>query len=373
MTPPFHVNNDAKNKRLNTCSHSLLWPYCDNRQHSHLFHIITSDYYHPTTVHMRRTTAMITALLVLVAIALVAAFTHMRNLETQSAMVFGKRRKLHSSHQFFWENTRQFTHVTRTAPAPVLAHSATGSPISTPSTLSYVLWLANRGEDAASSTTSKRGVVFVLRGTRGNVQQNGKFAQLYLEEGFDVCMYDYRGDGLSSSLPDGVALDEELVFRDSDAVFQHVTAEYKSAGRSVIVVSTGISTAVGAYIAQRNESITWIAETPVTSLRDFLGQYHVPRVLSDMLHFTLDAESMMADVGADVYILFSEDDAVAGHFMAHRMHVAGLARSPARNTTLVNLGRVGQAAVLHTAEYCAAMVHVLDEISPRASRMDMMD
>jgi pimeloyl-ACP methyl ester carboxylesterase len=322
---------------------------------------------------MRNMTAMITALLVLVAIALIAACIHISDLKTQSAMVFGKRRKLLASHQFFWENTRRFTHMTGTVAAPVLKRIEKEPSASVPSSLSYVLWLANREDGSANIPPSTRGVVFMLKGTGGNVQQNGRLAQLYLEEGFDVCMYDYRGDGMSSSLPDGIVLEEEIVFGDSDAVFRHVTAEYRAIGRSLIIVSTGISTAVGAYIAQMNEDATWIADSPITSLRDYLGQYHVPHTLTDMLHFTFDAEAMMPNVGADVYILCSEDDPTAAPFMAHRMHVAALARSPARGTTLVYVGHASQVPFLHTSEYCAALVRVLDDISPRGSRMDVMD
>ena len=109
-------------------------------------------------------------------------------------------------------------------------------------------------------------VVLVCHGNAGNISHRLELAQLLLEAGGSVLLFDYRGYGLSSGEPG-----EEQTYRDAQAAWRWLSQK-GFAGTSIIAYGESLGGGVATELAEREVLGGLILQSTFTSIPDLGGE-----------------------------------------------------------------------------------------------------
>jgi hypothetical protein len=116
---------------------------------------------------------------------------------------------------------------------------------------------------------SPKGVVFYNHGNSGDLQYWGERVDVFLQAGFDVFMYDYRGYGKSS----GSIKQERQMHRDASFLFKIVKKKYQN--KPILMYGISLGTGVACKLATRYPVNLLLLETPYYNFFDLI-QFHYP-------------------------------------------------------------------------------------------------
>lgn len=127
-----------------------------------------------------------------------------------------------------------------------------------------------------TESDSARGLLFYLHGNRGALDRWGNRADLFIENGFDTFMLDYRGFGKSS----GAITSEEQFMDDVDRAYRQLAARYPDHPK--IIVGYSIGTGPASYLARKYQPELLILMAPYFSLPDLSSQLYpyLPQMLA---------------------------------------------------------------------------------------------
>jgi predicted alpha/beta hydrolase len=166
----------------------------------------------------------IVVVLVVVLVCLLAALA---TVDVQAWMLFAATR-LESHHILHWPELARHTFCERVLKLPTKRH------------LHGVLFKSKRHGQ------SSRDLVFCCRGIWQNVQHTGKRAALFLDQGWDVWMWDYAGSGKSRAAS---FVRETDLYDDALAVYANVSRDHASRGKPIIVWGMCIGGAIASHVA----------------------------------------------------------------------------------------------------------------------------
>jgi pimeloyl-ACP methyl ester carboxylesterase len=215
---------------------------------------------------MLRRYAWIVVCLVCITIILLALLS---TVDIQACLLFG--RSLSLDHVFVWPEL---------APHRFTEHTLIVSGTHQRTRLHGVLF-------HSGSRQNKRGLVFCCRGIWQNVQHVGKRASLFLDQGWDVWMWDYRGSGKSRG--EGV-LRETIIYDDALLVFERVARAYHTRKQPIIAWGICIGGATASYVAAHASipcSALVLESTPPSAL-SLTTMWWWFRWINPWVHFTFD-------------------------------------------------------------------------------------
>jgi uncharacterized protein len=105
-----------------------------------------------------------------------------------------------------------------------------------------------------------KGIVFYVHGNAGSMQDWGHLYDLYIDLGYDLLMFDYRGFGKSV----GRIHSQQQFYDDVQAVYDYVKTIFDE--KQIIVQSFSIGTAAAVKIATENDPDMLILKAPFYSL-----------------------------------------------------------------------------------------------------------
>ncbi|MCT4623689.1 MAG: lysophospholipase [Schleiferiaceae bacterium] len=147
-------------------------------------------------------------------------------------------------------------------------------------------------------------LVVYYHGNAGNLEHWGEIAPLYLDAGFNVLMYDYRGFGKSS----GTIENEEHFLEDAQLVYDYGKSLYEE--QDITIIGYSIGSGPAAAIASKNNPERLILKTPYYALEE-LAAGKMPLLPSGtLIKYKLQTHTYLENVEAPVHVFHGDIDQV---------------------------------------------------------------
>jgi hypothetical protein len=203
-----------------------------------------------------------------------------------------------------------------------------------------------------------QGAVLVCHGNAGSIEQRIELARTFLELGWAVLLFDYRGYGRSTGHPS-----EEGTYRDAEAAYRHLLDEGFATER-IVLFGESLGAAVAFELARRASVGAVIAESAFTSIPDMAAEVYpfLPaRLLARMRYDNL---AKVAYLGVPLLVIHSPEDEIVPAELGRRLFAA--AREPKR--LLLTGGGHNDGGFQLRAEWRAEVGEFLGALQPRVAR-----
>jgi hypothetical protein len=165
------------------------------------------------------------------------------------------------------------------------------------------------------------GAVLVCHGNAGNIEGRIELARAFLELGWAVLLFDYRGYGKSSGSPG-----EEGTYRDAEAAHEHLTRAEGFAAERVLLYGESLGAAVALELALRRPCAALVAESGFTSLPDVAAEVYPFLPTRLLARIRYDNRSKIGRLAVPLLLLHSPADELVSFAHAERLFAA--AREP---------------------------------------------
>lgn len=147
-------------------------------------------------------------------------------------------------------------------------------------------------------------LVVYYHGNAGNLEHWGQIAPLYLDAGFNILMYDYRGFGKST----GDIENQEDLLNDAHLVYDYAKSICEEAEITVIGYSLG--SGIASAVAAKNNPQRLILKSPYYALSD-LASRKVPFLPgATLVKYKLPTHSYLESVDFPVHVFHGDEDQV---------------------------------------------------------------
>jgi fermentation-respiration switch protein FrsA (DUF1100 family) len=168
-----------------------------------------------------------------------------------------------------------------------------------------------------------RGAVLVSHGNAGTIEFRVDLARVFVELGWSVLLYDYRGYGKSAGQPD-----EQGTYRDAEAAYEHLTSALGFTKERIVLFGESLGAAMAFELARRRPCAAVIVESAFTSLPD-VGQRAYPFLPVRLIaRFRYDNLARVAELGVPLLLIHSPDDEIVP--VEHGKRLFEAAREPKR-------------------------------------------
>ena len=199
-----------------------------------------------------------------------------------------------------------------------------------------------------SPEPDRRRAVLYLHGNAGDLQSWGTHADLYLDQGYDFLVIDYRGYGLS----DGSITSEAELHADVQAAWDWLAAGY--APESITVVGYSLGSTLGARVACANGAARLVLIAPFYSGKD-IARRVAPWLPSGLVRYAFRTDEVLAGCDLPVTLFHGTEDRTIPPEASERL--LGLLGERGR---LHLLPGVGHSDVAESREFRRLMGQVLD-------------
>lgn len=149
---------------------------------------------------------------------------------------------------------------------------------------------------------NSKGVVLYFHGNSGSLRTWGEVADIFLNNNFDLLIYDYRGFGKSKG-----SLSEESLYDDAMFIYNQLMKEYEE--EDIIVYGRSIGTGIATMLASNFSPKQLILESPYYNLEDLV--HHIfPFVPSFFLRYKFNIDQMIKNVKSPISIFHGTLDEV---------------------------------------------------------------
>ncbi len=152
-------------------------------------------------------------------------------------------------------------------------------------------------------TENPKGVILYFHGNAGSLKEWGWVSDLFVDLGYDLFIYDYRGFGKSRG-----EKSEKALFSDAEYIYKHLKEQYNEA--DITLYGRSLGTGIAARLAARNDPQRLILETPYYSFID-LADHHFPWIPhSWLLNYPIQTNKFIRHVRCPVYIFHGDQDRI---------------------------------------------------------------
>lgn len=157
-------------------------------------------------------------------------------------------------------------------------------------------------------------LVVYYHGNAGNLEHWGQIAPLYLNAGFNIIIYDYRGFGKST----GEIENQDALLSDAQLVYDFAKSKYEEAEITVIGYSLG--SGIASFVAAKNNPIRLVLKSPYFSLSELAGS-KVPFLPGETLvKYKLPTHSYLEDIDFPIYVFHGDEDLVIPVEHSRKLH-----------------------------------------------------
>jgi alpha-beta hydrolase superfamily lysophospholipase len=147
-----------------------------------------------------------------------------------------------------------------------------------------------------------RGVVFYFHGNVGSLRTWGDVSSMFVELGYDVLIYDYRGFGKSSG-----RMSERAMFSDSLFIYHRLEELYGE--DKIVVFGRSIGSGIAVYLAAQKQPARLILEAPFYSLKDLTRRLY-PWIPDVLLRYPFRSDRYIKEVTCPFMIFHGTEDTV---------------------------------------------------------------
>jgi len=166
-----------------------------------------------------------------------------------------------------------------------------------------------------------RGTLLFCHGNAGNIGDRIDSVRRFYDLGLNVCLFDYRGYGLSSGAPT-----EEGTYRDAEAVWGWLTTARSIPANRIVVMGESLGGGVAAWVAERKQPAALILESTFTSMPDVAARVYPFLPVRLLCRFRYDTLSRLPHIACPLLVAHSTDDELVPFVQGERLYRA--AREP---------------------------------------------
>ncbi len=159
-----------------------------------------------------------------------------------------------------------------------------------------------------------RGTVLFCHGNAGNIADRIDSVWRLHDLGLNVCLFDYRGYGLSSGTPT-----EEGTYRDAESVWEWLTVTRSLPADRIVVFGESLGGAVAAWVAERKQPGALILESTFTSLPDAAARVYPFLPVRWLCRFRYDTLARLPQIACPVMVAHSPDDDIIPFAQGERL------------------------------------------------------
>lgn len=158
-----------------------------------------------------------------------------------------------------------------------------------------------------------KGLIFYIHGNAENLRYWGDFSNFFLQFGYDVFMYDFRGFGKS----DGQIKSERKLYKDAEILYLELLKRYTA--EEIFIYGFSIGTGIAAKLATDMKCKALILEAPYYN---FIGlvNYHkayLPARLISKYRFKI--HRFLAKITIPVYIFHGTEDRKVPFYLGEKL------------------------------------------------------
>jgi len=168
-----------------------------------------------------------------------------------------------------------------------------------------------------------RGAVLVSHGNAGSIEQRIELARAFVELGWSVLLYDYRGYGKSAGQPDEVG-----TYRDAETAYDHLKSVEGFAPERIALYGESLGAAVALELARRQPCAAVITEAAFTSLLDIGARVYPFLPVRWLARFHYDNLAKVAELRAMLLLIHSPADELVP--VDHAKRLLAAAHEPKR-------------------------------------------
>jgi fermentation-respiration switch protein FrsA (DUF1100 family) len=165
-----------------------------------------------------------------------------------------------------------------------------------------------------------RGAIVLCHGNAGNIAMRIPLATAFLEMGWDVVLFDYRGYGGSEGAPS-----EEGTYRDAEAAWDWTHAAGFDAKR-IVACGESLGGAVAIELARRREVGAVIVEDTFSSLADMGAKIYPWLPVRWVLRIKYDSIAKIGKLEVPVLVIHSRADDLVPFEQGERLFQAAVGR-----------------------------------------------
>lgn len=106
----------------------------------------------------------------------------------------------------------------------------------------------------------EKGIIFYHHGNAGNLERWGEIAEYFIQFGYDVLIYDYRGYGKSTG-----TRSEKKLHQDAQHIYNDIRKDWSA--DQIIIYGRSLGSGMACHLAANNPSKMLVLETPFYSLQ----------------------------------------------------------------------------------------------------------
>lgn len=198
---------------------------------------------------------------------------------------------------------------------------------------------------------STKGLAFYLHGNAGALDRWGREAELFVQNGFDIFIMDYRGYGKST----GTITSEQQFLRDIDTVYQHISAKYRRQPR--VITGYSIGTGPAAWLARKYSPELLILKAPYYNIPDLAADLY-PFLPGWLAKYRFTTNEYLQEIDSKVVIFHGDEDGLI------RLDASKRLRSYfTEEDTLIVLPGQGHNGIRNNQIYQANLRKMLERVS----------
>lgn len=160
---------------------------------------------------------------------------------------------------------------------------------------------------------SSKGIIYYHHGNAGNLDRWGGIAEYFIQFGYEVLIYDYRGYGKSNG-----TRSEKTLHQDAQHIYDELKKDWGD--EQIILYGRSLGSGMACHVASSNNAKMLILETPFYSLQS-MASWRFPflptkiLVKYDMLNWKRLRESNLP-----IHIFHGTDDGVVPHWSGKKLY-----------------------------------------------------
>jgi len=148
-----------------------------------------------------------------------------------------------------------------------------------------------------------KGIILFCHGNAGNISHRLESIKLFINLGYSVFIFDYRGFGLSSG-----RITEQGSYLDAIAAYNYIVNNKDVESENIVIFGRSLGGAIASYLAKEKTPKVLIIESTFTSILDFAQKTYPLFPVKMLLRFEYNTKEYIQEVKCPILIIHSVED-----------------------------------------------------------------
>lgn len=160
---------------------------------------------------------------------------------------------------------------------------------------------------------SSKGVIYYHHGNAGNLDRWGSIAEYFVQFGYDVLIYDYRGYGKSTG-----TRSEKTLHQDAQHIYDELLKDWSA--DQIILYGRSLGSGMACQVAANNKAKMLILETPFYSLQS-MASWRFPFLPTRLLvKYNMLNWKRLQESDMPIHIFHGTEDGVVPYWSGKKLY-----------------------------------------------------